>query len=197
MKQIFFLVCAVVLMAVATRTARADKGRGIWGGLVNYTPNLEEVREELAESGQGNLTAEQDTGWMVGLYAAGKKAYWTEASYGRWSGEADRGTFAIDVHHISASAFFQTPKTVTPLLGVGSTIIYLHREGSASMRGLDVTNNDWLWGLHGWAGLRRRISKRVSLEGRYFYLWSKPSTLGGIEYDLGDAFWLVAVGLQF
>ena len=184
-------------ITVSAEETSAKGSGGLWGGLVNYTPALEDIRDELSNSGQGTLEADQDTGWMVGLYAAGKKEYWSEVTYGRWSGEADSGTFSLELHNISASAFFQSPGKVTPLLGVGSTVIYMHREGSASMQGLDIKNNDWLWGLHGFAGIKGRVANVITLEGRYCYLWSKQSTLGGVEYDLGDAFWLVALGLQF
>lgn len=74
----------------------------------------------------------------------------------------------------------------------------MKREGAPDQRGLPpLTQNDWLWGLAGFAGIAGDLSTRLSLDLRYRCDCAPASTLNGVEYQLGGQGLIYALVLRF
>lgn len=186
---------ALLLLFFAMPVIAAPKGGMLSIGLARYKPTLEEARKYTVEAGYGELTDDSDQSIFVSLRVPTKKDSWSEVSYMKWSGESTNGNFKINVHNFGTTYLaIATTKTVSPYLGAGGNLIYMRREISGFF---DTTHNDWLWGLNGTAGLCVNILPWLGVEARYMYIWSKQSTLGGTEYDLGDGVVTGAVTLIF
>lgn len=185
----------LLLLLSALPVFAVPKGGMLSIGIARYTPTLEQVRKYSVDAGYGELIDDSDQSIFVGLSVPTKKEYWSEISYMKWSGESSNGDFQINVHNFGATyLIIASTKTMFPYVGVGGNVIYMRREIGGF---LDTTHNDWLWGLNGTVGLCVEVLPWLGVQARYMYVWSRQSTLGGTEYDLGDGVLSGAVALMF
>jgi len=155
----------------------------VLAGAGSYRPALGDIRDVLV------LEDESDRALSIAARSIGKD-YWTEVGWTRYHGSDPRGIFDLRVDAVSGTYLVALGKAVRPLLGLGTDLLFMRRDA-----GLESTSNDILWGAHSTAGLAVYAASWLSAELRWTYLWSRQSTFDGTEYDLGDAFWSLRVGL--
>jgi len=186
-----------LLLAVAAVAAPKDGMLNV--GVVSYVPTLEEVRKRLIDDGHGPLVDDNKRSLFVSFRAPDPKRpdLWVEAFYMKYGGESEDRGFEIDVHNLGLSYLVLVPSEyVVPTLGVGGNILYMRRHEDLTFLD-DITHNDWLWGLNAQAGLCIAPLPWIGVEASYLYQWSRQSTLGGTEYDLGDGTVALSVALMF
>ena len=191
----------MLIVALGTGVEAAPKNGKFSVGVIGYTPSLDEVRKQVVSDGHGPLVDDSDRSIFVSLTMPdpkGNEGLWIDVYYSRYGGESTDNEFEIDVHNGGASYLILVPSDyVVPFGGVGANILYMRRHQEFTFSDDGITHNDWLWGLNAQAGICVAPLPWVGVEARYLYLWSRQSTLGGTEYDLGDSSVALTVSLMF
>jgi hypothetical protein len=162
-------------------------------GFSDYQPKLDDVREKLRQSGGGDLKAEEKRTFHAAITLR-RGDTGQSIQYYTYRAEASSEDYGITIHNFATSRteyLDQADARIVPYLAIGANLIYMHREGYVEFRGAKQDKyNDWLWGLHGSVGVDLRVVGFMRVGHRLSYLWSKASTIGGIEYALGG--WIQA-----
>lgn len=170
MKTLLILLIASPLFAV-----------DISGGVTDYSPSLEHVRNNY------ELTV-NPSGWYAKLRVE-KDWYITSLTYTSCSTE---GELNMNIHALEVSYIAEVPLTVKPYLGVGATGFYMRREFNTRYN--DTVQNDFPYGVHALVGMRTKVGW-LGTDAGYVWTWSRTSTLGGMEYDLGCNRWYAGITL--
>jgi hypothetical protein len=169
-------------------------------GVIDYIPALDELREDLVSDGHGPLIDDSDRSVFVSFSAPSPKqeGIWIDLFYTNYGGESEDAEYELDLHNVGMTYLALIPADyVMPFLGIGGNIIYMRRSEELTFIEDNITNNDWLWGLNGQAGACLAPLPWIGVDVRYVYQWSKQSTLGGSEFDLGDGSIALSVSLMF
>jgi hypothetical protein len=169
-------------------------------GMIEYIPALDELRDDLISDGHGALINDSDRSLFLSFSAPDPKhrGLWIDLFYSNYGGESEDAEYRLDLHNVGMTYLALIPSDyIIPSFGVGANIIYMRRNEELTFFGDDITHNDWLWGLNGQAGLCLAPLPWIGVDVRYVYQWSKQSTLGGSEFDLGDGSAALSISLMF
>ncbi len=153
----------------------------ISGGVTDYLPTLGHIQEDYD-------IERSPSGWYARIRVdepstANHPPYVVAMTY---TGCTVRGEVDMDIHGLEASYMLELPTNITPYIGAGPTIYYMRRDFH------NTVHNDFPWGVHGIAGMRGNMGF-IGIDAGYVYTWSKTSTWGGSEYDLGCSRWYAGV----
>jgi len=163
----------ILVLALCTSAFAVD----ISGGITDYIPTLEQIHDRY--------DFEDDPSGWYGRLRVEKDWYVIATTYTSYKG---RGEIDLDIHGLEVTYIAELPENFTPYVGVGPTVFYMRRDIRSTVY------NDYPWGIHGIMGVRASMGA-LGVDMGVNYSWSRTSTLGGREYDLGDMRWYAGITL--